>query len=155
MTRDGEAASGHRNTGVESGVAKNVTAIPADHADLLEKKTFWHIATIGPDGEPQSSPVWGGWRDGHFVFSTVKGRQKYENLANNPLIAISGTDPDDPYRYLEMRGAVVRIDDDPSNEFIDSMAKKYMGVATYPFHQPGDQRVVMVVEPVHTTHMGS
>jgi PPOX class probable F420-dependent enzyme len=128
--------------------------IPAEYLDLFDKKTFWHIATLGPDGHIQSSPVWGGLRDGHFVFSLTKGRQKYRNLITNPTIAVSGIDPDNAYRYLELRGAVVSVDDDSSNEFIDSMAKKYMGVDTYPFHQPGDHRVVMVVEPTHTTHMG-
>jgi PPOX class probable F420-dependent enzyme len=131
-----------------------MTTIPDDYADLLDQTTFWHIATLGPDGAPQSSPVWGGWRDGHFVFSLTKGRRKYENLTRNANIAISGIDPDNPYRYLEMRGAVARIDDDSSNAFIDSMAKKYMGVDEYPFHQPGDERVIMVVEVTHTTQMG-
>ncbi len=129
--------------------------IPDGYADLLDTTTFWHVATLGPDDRLQSSPVWGGWRDGHFVFSLTKGRQKYENLVRNPTIAISGTDHDNPYRYLEMRGAVVGIDDDSSNEFIDSMAKKYMGADEYPFHQPGDERVVMVVEVSHTTEMGA
>lgn len=132
-----------------------MATIPSDYADLFETTTFWHIATLGPDGEIQSSPVWGGWHDGHFVFSLTKGRQKYRNLADNPTIAVSGTDPANPYRYLEMRGTVARIDDDSSNEFIDSMAKKYMGVDGYPFHQPGDERVVMVVDVTHTTQMGS
>jgi len=135
-------------------VAQGMT-IPEAYTDLFEKPTFWHIATLGPDGHLQSSPVWGDFRDGHFVFSLTKGRQKYTNLVKNPTVAISGIDPDNPYRYLEMRGAVVRIDDDSSNEFIDAMAKKYMGVDSYPYHQPGDERVVMVVEPVHTTQMGS
>ena len=128
--------------------------IPADYADLLDKRVFWHIATTGPDGQLQSSPVWGGFDDGHFVFSLTKGRQKFRNLEANPNIAISGIDPDNPYRYLEMRGTVVRVDDDSSNAFIDSMAKKYMDADAYPFHQPGDERVVMRVEPVHTTQMG-
>jgi PPOX class probable F420-dependent enzyme len=128
--------------------------IPAEYLDLFDKTTFWHIATLGPDGEIQSSPVWGGLRDGHVVFSLTKGRQKYRNLVKNPTIALSGTDPDNSYRYLEVRGTVVRFDDDSSNEFIDSMAKKYMGVDAYPFHQPGDERVVVVVEPTHTTQMG-
>jgi PPOX class probable F420-dependent enzyme len=129
--------------------------IPDEYTDLLDKPVFWHIATFGPDGHLQSTPVWGGWDGSHFLFSLTKGRQKYENLVRNPTIALSGTDPDDPYRYLEIRGAVVRIDDDSSNEFIDSMAKKYMGLDSYPYHKPGDHRVVMVVEPVHTTQMGS
>ena len=129
--------------------------LPDSHADLLEKTTFWHIATTGPNGEMQSSPVWGGLDDdGNFVFSLTRGRQKFTNLEANPSIAVSGIDPENPYRYLEMRGTVARVDDDSSNTFIDSMAKKYMGVDAYPFHQPGDERVKMVVSIDHTTQMG-
>ena len=143
-----------RNRTADPPVTPPMASIPSEYADLLDKKTFWHVATLGPDGHLQSSPVWGGWRNGHFVFSLTKGRQKYDNLVRNPTIAISGIDPDNAYRYLEMRGAVVSIDDDSSNTFIDSMAKKYMGVDSYPFHQPGDQRVVMVVEATRTSQMG-
>jgi PPOX class probable F420-dependent enzyme len=132
-----------------------MSIIPDAYHDLLDKRTFWHIATIGPDGELQSSPVWGGWDGEHFVFSLTRGRQKFQNLTDNPTIAISGTDPDNPYRYLEIRGRVAAVDDDSSNQFIDSMAKKYMDADSYPFHQPGDQRVVMLVEPTHTTQMGA
>jgi hypothetical protein len=129
--------------------------IPDEYADLLDKRTFWHVATMGPDGEIQSSPVWGAFQDGHFVFSQTRSRQKFQNLQANPRVAISGTDPDNPYRYLEIRGKVVEVVDDSANEFIDSMAKKYMDVDAYPYHQPGDERVVMHVEPEHTTQMGS
>ncbi|MGI9644020.1 MAG: PPOX class F420-dependent oxidoreductase, partial [Ilumatobacteraceae bacterium] len=129
-----------------------MSVIPESHADLLDKAVFWHIATNGPDDELQSSPVWAGWDGEHLLFSLTKGRQKYRNLVKNPTIALSGTDPENSYRYLEIRGTVVRIDDDSSNAFIDSMANKYMGVDAYPFHQQGDHRVVMVVQPMHTTH---
>jgi PPOX class probable F420-dependent enzyme len=131
-----------------------MTDIPASHADLLDKPVFWHIATNGPNDELQSSPVWGGWDGEHFLFSLTKGRQKYDNLVKNPTVALSGIDPENSYRYMEIRGTIVRIDDDSSNAFIDSMAKKYMGVDGYPFHQEGDHRVVMVVQPMHTTQMG-
>ena len=131
-----------------------MSVIPDNYADLLDKKVFWHIATAGPDGQLQSSPVWGGFDGGHFVFSLTRGRQKFRNLEANPSIAISGTDPDNPYRYLEIRGTVVAVDDDSSNAFIDSMAKKYMEVDEYPFHQPGDERVVMRIEPTNTSQMG-
>ncbi len=131
-----------------------MTVIPDSHADLLDKPVFWHVATYGPDNELQSTPVWGGWDGEHFLFSLTKGRQKYQNLIKNPTVAVSGIDPDNPYRSMEIRGTVVRIDDDSSNEFIDSMAKKYMDVDSYPFHQPGDHRVKMVVQPSHTTQMG-
>ncbi len=132
-----------------------MSAIPAEYTDLLDKRTFWHVATIGPDGNLQSSPVWADWREGHFVFSLTKGRQKYRNLVANPTIAISGIDPENPYRYLELRGAVVRVDDDSSNVFIDAMAKKYLHEDSYPYHQPGDERVVMVVDVAKTTQLGS
>jgi PPOX class probable F420-dependent enzyme len=131
-----------------------MSVIPESHADLLTKPVFWHIATNGPHDELQSSPVWGGWDGRHFLFSLTRDRQKYENLVRNPTIALSGVDPDNPYRYLEIRGTVVRIDDDAGNAFIDSLAKKYMGLDEYPDHQPGDHRVVMVVEPMHSTRMG-
>ncbi|MFV2040131.1 MAG: PPOX class F420-dependent oxidoreductase [Acidimicrobiales bacterium] len=131
-----------------------MSIIPESHADLLNKSVFWHIATLGPGGEVQSSPVWGDWDGEHFKFSLTKGRQKYRNLQNNPAIALSGIDPENSYRYLEVRGTVARVDNDSSNAFIDSMAKKYMDVDGYPFHQPGDERVVMVITPEHATSMG-
>lgn len=128
--------------------------IPQDYADLLETKGFGHVATIGPDGAPQSSPVWYGWDGEHISFSLTTGRQKYRNVGRHPALAISIIDPENPYRYLEVRGQVERIDPDPDNAFIDSMAKKYMGADEYPFHQPGDERVVVRVRPTHTTAMG-
>ena len=131
-----------------------MSVIPESHADLLTKPVFWHIATNGPARRAPVEPGLGrlGRRALHVL--AHQGRQKYENLVKNPTIALSGIDPDNSYRYMEIRGTVVRIDDDSSNTFIDSMAKKYMGVDGYPFHQEGDHRVVMVVQPMHTTQMG-
>ncbi|HCI81801.1 MAG TPA: PPOX class F420-dependent oxidoreductase, partial [Ktedonobacter sp.] len=81
-------------------------------------------------------------------------RQKYRNVKRDPAIALSIVDPSNPFRYLEVRGKVVDINEDQNNQFIDSMAKKYMGQDKYPFNQPGDERVIIVVEPQHTSHMG-
>jgi PPOX class probable F420-dependent enzyme len=128
--------------------------IPATHVDILEKKGFAHVATIGPDGAPQSSPVWYGWDGEHLLFSQTTGRQKYRNLKRHPEVALSVTDPDNPYRYLEIRGRVESIDEDPDNRFINSMAKKYLGEDVYPWPQPGDHRVVVKVHPSHTTTQG-
>jgi len=128
--------------------------IPDAYIDLLDTKGFAHIATIGPKGEPQSSPVWFGWDGEHVKFSLTRGRQKFRNLTANANIALSIIDPENPYRYLEVRGEIARVDDDPDNKFINGMAKKYMDVDEYPFHQPGDERVVMCVRPDHTTAMG-
>jgi PPOX class probable F420-dependent enzyme len=131
-----------------------MSKIPEKYVDILNSKSVAHVATIGPKGELQSSPVWFGWDGEHVLFSLTKGRQKYRNLKRNPNIALSITDPEQIYRYLEIRGKVVRIDEDPKNEFINSMAKKYLGADEYPWHQPGDERVVIVVEPEHTSSMG-
>lgn len=128
--------------------------IPAAYEDILNKKAFWHIASIGPDGLPQSNPVWAGYDGTQVKFSLTRGRQKFRNLTSNPDIALSAQDPDNPYRYLEVRGRVVAIETDVDNAFIDSMALKYMDVDAYPFHQPGDERVVVFVEPLKTSVMG-
>ncbi|ACZ43044.1 pyridoxamine 5'-phosphate oxidase-related FMN- binding protein [Thermobaculum terrenum ATCC BAA-798] len=130
------------------------SVIPESHKDLLESKALAHVATIGPKGEPQVNPVWFGWDGEHILFSQTKARQKYRNLLRDPRIALSIVDPENPYRYLEIRGRVIRIDEDPDRKFINSMAKKYLGVDEYPWHQPGDERVIIVVQPEHTTHMG-
>ncbi|GCE16234.1 PPOX class F420-dependent oxidoreductase [Dictyobacter kobayashii] len=130
-----------------------MTQISEDYKDLLSTTALAHIATIGPAGEPQTTPVWFDWDGTHILFSQTKGRQKYKNLQRDPRIALSIVDPTNPYRYLEVRGRVVRVDEDPDLRFINSMAKKYMGVDTYPNHQPGDERVVIVIAPEHTTKM--
>lgn len=128
--------------------------IPESHAEILDKPAFASVATIGPNGEPQNNPVWFGWDGSRIRFSQTTTRQKYRNVRANPHVALSILDPDDPYRYLEVRGVVVDVEDDPDLAFINSMAHKYLGLDRYPWHQPGDERVVVVVEPTHTTTMG-
>ena len=130
------------------------SVIPASHADLLESTALAHVATIGPAGEPQNNPVWFGWDGEYLRFSQTTGRQKYRNVQRDPRIALSIVDPANPFRYLEIRGNVERIEPDPDNAFINAMAKKYMNEDVYPWHQPGDERVVIVVRPEHTTRMG-
>ena len=131
-----------------------MSVIPESHSDILDSKGFAHVATIGPGGEPQSTPVWFGTEGGNIVFSLTTARQKYRNLQADPRLSLSITDPENPYRYLEVRGTVAEFRPDPDRTFINSMAKKYMGVDEYPFHQPGDERVVVVVQPLHCTSMG-
>jgi PPOX class probable F420-dependent enzyme len=131
--------------------AENRTLIPESHLDLLGSTALAHVATLGPRGEPQSSPVWFGW-DGEFVlFSQTKTRQKYKNLGRKPRLALSIVDPENPLRYLEIRGVVDHIEEDPDLDFINSMSKKYLGKDKYPNHRPGDERVVVFVRPEHTT----
>lgn len=129
--------------------------IPEGYRDLLESTALLHVATVGPGGEPQNNPVWFDWDGEHLRFSQTKRRQKFRNVHREPRVALSIVDPENPYRYLEIRGDVTRIEEDPDNGFINAMAKKYMGRDVYPFHQPGDERVVVHVAPRHTTQMGA
>ncbi len=134
--------------------SKAQTAIPEKYADLLTKPSFAHIATIGSKGEPQTSPVWIDWDGEHILFSQTKSRRKLHNLKRDPRIALSLIDPENPYRYLEVRGVVDGVEDDPNNVFINKMAKKYINQDVYPWHRPEDERVVVKVRPEHTTQMG-
>ncbi|HUY30662.1 MAG TPA: PPOX class F420-dependent oxidoreductase [Acidimicrobiales bacterium] len=131
----------------------DASAVPASHVDILTKNGFAHIATVGPDGRPQSSPVWYDWDGSQLLFSQTTGRQKYKNLLRDGHVALSVTDPENPYRYIEIRGTVV-FDDDPGGAFINKMAKKYLNEDVYPWPQPGDVRVVGRVTPEHTTTQG-
>jgi hypothetical protein len=86
-------------------------------------------------------------------FSQTETRQKYHNLRYEPRIAPSIAEPENPYRYLEIRGEFVHIEEDPNPDFINPMAKKHLGPDKRPNHQPGEERVVLFVEPHHTTQM--
>ena len=130
--------------------ATNRTDIPESVRDLLDKEGFAHLATLRADGTPQVTPMWFGFDGEHILFSTTTRRQKYRNLRRNPNVAFSITDPDDPYRYLEVRGVIAEIGEDEGNEFINSMAKKYRDLDLYPWDGPGDKRVVIKVTPVKT-----
>ena len=80
--------------------------------------------------------------------------QKTRNLERDPRVAISILDPNDGYRYLEIRGRVVRVEADPDGVFLDAMSMKYLGVDKYPYGKPDDEYIVLVIKPVRTTHMG-
>jgi PPOX class probable F420-dependent enzyme len=127
------------------------TVIPDSHLDLFKKKAFAHLATLMPDGAPQSTPVWVDF-DGHYVLiNTAEGRQKDKNLQRDGRVALSITDPDNPYRYLEVRGQVAQRTKDGADRHIDALAKRYLGKDKYPYAQPGEVRVVFKVEPKHIT----
>ena len=134
--------------------ANQRNVIPEGYKDILQSKALANVATIGPGKEPQVNPVWFDWDGQHLLFSQTKTRQKLRNIQRDPRVAISIVDPENPFRYLEIRGVVDRVDEDPNNRFIDSMAKKYMGKDKYPWSPPGEERVVVAVRPEHTTHMG-
>ena len=84
-------------------------SIPANFHDLFRKRAFADLATLMPDGSPQVTPVWCDYDGTHVLLNTAKGRQKDENIRRDPRITLCIPDPDNPYRYLEVRGRVVEI----------------------------------------------
>jgi hypothetical protein len=131
-----------------------MTEIPAAYMDLLQgKKAFAHLATTMKDGSPQVTPVWFDFTNGHVRVNTAKGRVKARNLHEGARVALSILDPDNPYRYLQIRGQVVRATEDGASAHIDSLAKKYLGKDKYPFSQPGEVRIMYEIEPLATQGM--
>jgi PPOX class probable F420-dependent enzyme len=119
-----------------------------DYSDLLqEKRTFAHLATTMPDGAPQVTPVWVDYRDGRVLVNTAKGRVKARNMEPGSHVALSIADPDNPYRYVQVRGVVAKVHDEGADAHIDYLAKKYLDADKYPWRQPGEQRVIYEIEP--------
>ncbi|MFE9409101.1 PPOX class F420-dependent oxidoreductase [Streptomyces sp. NPDC006704] len=124
--------------------------IPADYADLLTRPLFVHLATTGPRGVPHVNPVWQIW-DGEFLrFTTTTTRRKYKNVVADPKVSLSVNDPDQPYRYLEVRGTVERIEPDPTGAFFDLLAQRYGLEYERPLDD-AEHRVVLVMRPERTT----
>ena len=118
--------------------------VPESHVDLLEKPLFAHLATVRPDGGPQSSVMWFAWDGSRIRLTHTRTRQKFANLTNEPRVALSIADPDDQYRFLEIRGSVEEIKDDPGAEFYLSLQRRY-GM-DYPVND-ADVRVVITIRP--------
>jgi PPOX class probable F420-dependent enzyme len=114
--------------------------------DLLRKPVIAHVATVLPDGSPQSTPVWIDTDGEAVLFNTARGRVKARNLERNPHVAISVVNDENPYEMMEIRG-VAELIEAGADEHIDALAKKYLNQDRYPFRQPGEQRVIVRVSP--------
>ena len=128
--------------------------IPEKYSDLFNKKAFGSLGTLMPDGSPQVTPVWVD-RDGDAILvNTAKGRQKDKNIKRDPRVSVTLIDPDNPYRYLEIRGRVVETTEKGAKDHIDKMAKKYLGVDKYPYAQPGEVRMLLRIQAERVSTMG-
>lgn len=125
-----------------------MAVIPDNFLDLLQqKKAFANLATVMADGSPQVTPVWFDYKDDVIRVNTAKGRVKSRTLRPGAPVALAIMDPDNPYRYLQIRGHVRSASEQGADAHIDSLAKKYLGKDTYPFRQPGEVRVRYEIEP--------
>jgi PPOX class probable F420-dependent enzyme len=123
------------------------SAIPEKFKDLFRKKAFASLATLMPSGSPQVTPVWCDYDGTHVLVNSARGRQKDRNMERDPRVALSIVDPDNPYRYMEIRGKVAEITEKGADEHINRMAKKYLDKDIYPARKPGEVRVIYKISP--------
>jgi PPOX class probable F420-dependent enzyme len=127
-----------------------MSTIPESHLDILQSPALAYMATLGPKGEPQVSAVWFLWDGTNLLFAFNKKRQKYRNLLRDRRVAVAIADPANPYRALEIRGAVAHIDEDPGFRYINAATRKYLNRDATPGETgQAEERVVIVVEPEH------
>ena len=129
-------------------------SIPDKYRDLFTKRAFASLATLMPDGSPQVTPVWVDLEGDLVLVNTARGRQKDKNMRRDPRVAMAIIDPENPYRYLEIRGRVAEITEEGADAHIDKMAKKYLGADKYPYRQPSETRVILKVQPERVNTMG-
>jgi PPOX class probable F420-dependent enzyme len=132
-----------------------VAIIPDQYSDLLgAKKAFANIATVLKDGSPQVTPVWFDFTGGKIRVNTARGRVKSRTMRPGVSVALAIMDPENPYRYLQVRGKVTNCTETGADAHIDSLAKKYLGQDKYPFRQSGEIRVMYEIEPTSAYAQG-
>lgn len=117
---------------------------------IFAKRVLLHLATLGPDGAPHVTPVWTELDDQDaIVINTALGRKKARNLANDPRVAFSLTDPDDPGTPISGQGTVVTFTTHGADEVIDRLALKYAGTTFQSMREEGEIRVTVRIRPDH------
>ena len=128
--------------------------IPDAYRDLFTKRAFANLATLMSDGSPQVTPVWCDLQEDLVVINTAKGRVKDRNMRREPRVALVLIDPANQYRYLQIRGRVAEVTEEGADRHIDLMAKKYLGVDSYPGRKASEVRVLFKIRPEHVQAWG-
>jgi PPOX class probable F420-dependent enzyme len=133
-----------------------MSPIVEDRAEeLLKAKNFVVVSTLRPDGSVHAAPTWIDVQDGKPTLNTAEGRTWPRNLERDPRVTLTVQNAENPYEYVTIRGRVTERTTDGADEHIDALAKKYMGVDSYPLRKPGEQRVILRIEPDHVHVYGS
>ena len=103
------------------------TTIPENYLDLLswEKRAFAHLAIVLRDGTPHVTPLWFDYDGKHVIVNSALGRVKDKVLRRSGVAAIAISDPENPYRYIQIRGKVVEVTENGAREMIDHLSQKY------------------------------
>ena len=129
-----------------------MAAIPDEAKHLFENKEMAHVATLNADGSPQVSAVWIALDGDLITFNTAEGRLKPKNLRRDGRVAISIAGEENPYENVMIQGKVVELTNDGADDDIDALAKRYLDADSYPFRQPGEERVIVKIEPEKVNH---
>jgi PPOX class probable F420-dependent enzyme len=121
---------------------------------LIARPVLASLATLNPDGSPQITPLWVDLDGDDVVFNTAEGRKKARNLERDSRVAVTVIDPDDQYNVVAFRGTVTDVSTDGADAHIDSLAKKYLGVDTYPMRREGEVRIRVTVRTDHIAMQG-
>ena len=134
----------------------SIKLIPESHSDLLrnEVRAYAYLATIMGDGTPQVTPVWFNTNEDFILINSVKGRVKDRNMRQRSFIAVVIQDPNNPFRYLQVRGRIVEITEQGARQHINILAEKYTGKAEYTLNDPNEVRVIYMLRPEKAQVMG-
>ena len=134
----------------------SLTLIPESHADLLQDdvRAYVYLATVMGDGTPQVTPVWFNTNEDFILINSAKGRVKDRNMRQRSNVALAIQDPQNPYRYVQVRGQIVEITEDGARQHIDTLAGKYTGKSEYTLNDPNEVRVTYVLRPEKVQVMG-
>ena len=122
---------------------------PEEFQDLLDEnsKALLYLATLMPDGSPQVTPVWFSADDEYILINTNQGRVKDTNMRTRPKVAMTIQDPNDPYRYLGIRGEVVSYTTEGADEHINKLSLRYKDE---PWKTRQNQRrIIFRIKPTH------
>jgi PPOX class probable F420-dependent enzyme len=131
-----------------------MASIPDKYRDLLDGPVVVSLATVLEDGQPQVHPVWADFDGEHVRLNTGAGRAKHRNMEERPQVTVLAVDPENPFRWLEVRGEVVKTSKEGADAHIDKLAKDYLGVDVYPSHTPDEERIIAYLEPTRVLASG-
>jgi PPOX class probable F420-dependent enzyme len=119
-----------------------MASFPENYLDLAsdQKAAYAALATLMHDGTPQVTPIWFDYTGGIIRVNTAAGRVKAKNMVKGAPIALAIIDPNNPYRYVQIRGHVMDTTLKGADEHIEHLSHKYLG-KPYPFRQPGEERI--------------
>ncbi|MBK9122398.1 MAG: PPOX class F420-dependent oxidoreductase [Chloroflexi bacterium] len=132
--------------------------MPEAARDLLERPIVVTLVTLMPDYQPQANPVWFSW-DGEYIWiNTARGRAKDKNMTARPKVTVLFVDPDDPYRYLEVRGEVAEVTEEGGLEHINYLSDRYFGRPDFfgsdHKRRATEVRVIYKIRPVKVIYDG-